>query len=70
MPTSSDHRRRRQLDELRELCRRGALARAIDLAFEHFASFGPDEGVVALLEALAERDDHRRRLVDLRAVQP
>jgi hypothetical protein len=42
-------RRQRQLDELDELCRRGAVGRAIDLAFEHFAQFGTDAEVIDLL---------------------
>jgi len=67
-------RRVRQLDELRELCRRGAVARAIDLAFEHIACFGRDDSVVVLLEAAAARieadDDVHRRLCELRAVDP
>ena len=43
----------RQRDELRALCATGALARAIDLAFEHFADFGRDDAIVTLLaEAL------------------
>ena len=48
-------RRQRQLDELRSLCGSGAVARAIDLAFAHFADFGHDDEVVALLEAAVER---------------
>ena len=66
------HRRQRQLDELRDLCRRGAVARAIDLAFEHFACFGRDDGVVALLEhALEQGEETRlvRRVAELRAVR-
>ena len=67
-------RRGRQLEELRELCRRGAVERAIDLAFEHIACFGRDDSVVGLLEAAAARieatDDVRRRLSELRAVDP
>ena len=42
-------RHQRQLDELRALCRSGRVGRAVDLAFEHFACFGRDELVVALL---------------------
>ena len=70
----SDQRRRRQLDQLRDLCRRGAIARAIDLAFEHFVCFGQDDDVVVLLEAVVGRADGdadlRRRLAALRAVRP
>ena len=68
--SSSEVRRRRQLDELRELCQRGALSRAIDLAFEHFACFGQDDDVVVLLEGAAAKTtvpcDVRRRLLALR----
>ena len=63
-------RRQRQRDELRELCRSGALARAIDLAFQHFADFGRDETVLDLLATAIERlgapDDVRRRFENLR----
>jgi hypothetical protein len=68
----SAHRRQRQLDELRDLCRRGAVARAIDLAFEHFACFGRDDGVVALLEHALEQGGEPglgRRVAELRAVR-
>src|SRR3954454_5285601 len=44
-------RRQRQLDELRRMCDSGAVARATDLAFAHFADFGPDHDIVALLAA-------------------
>lgn len=68
----SDRRRRRQLDQLVELCERGAVSRAIDLAYEHFACFGRDEEVLVLLEASVERcgagDDLERRYLGLRAV--
>ncbi len=64
-------RRQRQLDELRALCRSGAVARAIDLAFEHFAHFGPDDEVVRLLASAAEQADVpqrlHQRLAELRA---
>jgi hypothetical protein len=47
-------RRDRQRAELRQLCRSGPLSRAVDLAFAHFADFGRDEEVLALLaDALA-----------------
>lgn len=42
-------RRQRQLDELRNLCSAGAVPRAIDLAFEHFAHFGRDDEIIDLL---------------------
>ena len=71
--TPSPHRRRRQLDQLRDLCDRGAVARAIDLAFEHFACFGRDDDIVVLLEQVVDRTESsgalRRRLLELRAVQ-
>lgn len=44
-------RRTRQHAELRHLCSEGQVARAIDLAFEHFADFGSDEELVAVLAA-------------------
>ena len=50
-------RRQRQLDELARLCRAGAVDRAIDLAFGHFAEFGADGAVLELLTgALADRE--------------
>lgn len=50
-------RRQRQLDELGGLCRSGAVDRAIDLAFGHFAEFGADGAVLELLAgALASRE--------------
>jgi hypothetical protein len=69
----SSARRQRQLDQLRELCRRGAIARAIDLAVEHFAAFGQDDSVVVLLEAACDcrsvGPEERRRLDVLRAAR-
>lgn len=66
-------RRQRQLDELRGLCRCGAVARAIDLAFEHFADFGCDDDIVDLLadaiEYTGATDDARRRCAELLASQ-
>lgn len=51
--SGSASRRGRQLDELRCLCEAGAVSRAIDLAFEHFADFGlTDELVAVITEAL------------------
>jgi hypothetical protein len=62
-------RRQRQLDELRDLCRSGAVAHAVDLAFEHFADFGRDEGLVGLLAEAIERtqppEEVRRRFGEL-----
>lgn len=48
-------RRQRQFDEVRSLCRSGIVGRAVDLAFEHFACFGPDERVIEVLaEAIGQ----------------
>ena len=55
-------RRQRQLDELAALCSSGAVGRAIDLAFEHFARFGSDGDVVRLLGDAVERSDVPERL--------
>jgi hypothetical protein len=64
-------RRQRQLDQLGDLCRAGAVPRAIDLAFEHFAQFGRDDEVVDLLAGALEHADVpervRERLTELRA---
>ena len=64
-------RRQRQLDELRALCRSGAVPRAVDLAFEHFAVFGRDDQVVGILAtAVAEAAvpaEVRRRFAELAA---
>ena len=67
-------RRQRQLDELRSLCRSSAtLARAIDLAFQHFAEFGRDDEIVHLLaEAVLSIDtpnEARRRFAELCAAR-
>lgn len=48
-------RRARQLDELRALCAAGAVNRAIDLAFEHFADFGLTDELVAVISDALER---------------
>ncbi len=62
-------RRQRQVDELRRLCTSGAVARAVDLAFAHFADFGRDDDVVALLTETVARSERngavRSRLVEL-----
>ncbi len=42
-------RRQRQRGELCALCASGAVARAVDLAFEHFALFGRDAYVIDVL---------------------
>ncbi len=64
-------RRQQQFDELRDLCRSGGVARAVDLAFEHFATFGRDAEVVDLLGAALEQtvvpDDLLRRFAELAA---
>ena len=62
-------RRQRQIDQLGALCDSGHVARAVDLAFEHFATFGRDELIIGLLTQAV--DHHpvgaaiRRRLADL-----
>ena len=66
----TDTRRRRHLDELCALCARGQVARAIDLAFEHFADEGRDGATVEILRAaIAERGvitvEVRNRLAEL-----
>lgn len=72
-PGSIVTRRQRQLDELRNLCSNGAIGRAIDLAHEHFADFGPvDDVTVLIFEAieLAEVTDAiRAKLNELLAAQ-
>ena len=61
----------RQLDELRDLCRTDGAARAVDLAFEHFACFGPDGNVIVMLADVIARTEPaphvRRRFAELRA---
>ena len=65
-------RQQRQLAELRALCSEGRVGRAVDLAFEHFACFGSDPSVLALLAAAAgdgaAQDQLRRRLAELAAL--
>jgi hypothetical protein len=67
-------RRERQRDELRRLCQSGALVRAVDLAFEHFADFGRSADIVELLAAAIERTAAaavvRRRFGELSDVRP
>jgi hypothetical protein len=64
-------RRQRQLDELWRLCTSGAVARAVDLAFAHFADFGRDDELLSLLAETVARSggpDHvRARLGELTA---
>ena len=50
-------RRQRQINELGDLCSAGAVVRAIDLAFEHFAYFGPDAEIIELLALAIEHGD-------------
>jgi hypothetical protein len=57
--------RQRQSNQLRELCCAGAVVRAIDLAFEHFAHFGRDDQIIEMLSHAMEDPDiagraHRR----------
>jgi hypothetical protein len=67
--TEQMSRRQRQLDELTALCRRGAVARAIDLAFEHVAMFGTDDDLIRLLRDTIVRpgvpERVRRRFTEL-----
>ena len=67
-------RRQRQLDELRDLCVTGAIGHAIDLAYEHFAEFGPDDYIAHLMvEAMDEGavgGALRRRFAELPSFQP
>ena len=64
-------RRQRQFDELRDLCSAGAVARAIDLAFEHFGCFGRDDDIIDVIDAAIARGDcpgrASQRLDELRA---
>ncbi len=66
-------RRQRQLDELRGLCSIGAIGRAIDLAYEHFADFGRVDDIRILLAEAMEHaevpDAVRRRFDELLASQ-
>ena len=61
----------RQRLELLRLCQAGAVGRAVDLAFEHFADFGPDGEVLAHLADAIGADgappSARRRFDELRA---
>jgi len=50
-------RRQRQFDELQSLCSAGAVARAIDLAYEHFAHFGRDDEIIDLLARAVDGAD-------------
>lgn len=61
--------RHRQSNQLRDLCRAGAVVRAIDLAFEHFAHFGRDDKIIEMLAHALEGPDvagrARRRFDEL-----
>jgi len=63
-------RRDRQRAELERLCDAGALARAVDLAFAHFADYGLDQHILDLLSARLDRTGTtpalRRRFSELR----
>ena len=67
-------RRERQLEELRRLCASGAVNRAIDLAFEHFADFGLTDDLVVIITDALERTDApaavRDRFASLCATRP
>jgi hypothetical protein len=67
-------RQQRHIDQLRALCAAGHVARAVDLAFEHFATFGRDERVISLLAEAVVHDPAgeaiRRRLDELDATGP
>ena len=54
-------RRQRQFDQLCDLCSAGAVVRAIDLAFEHFAHFGRDGEIIDLLAQAIEQADSGER---------
>jgi hypothetical protein len=64
-------RQQRHIDQLRALCAAGHVARAVDLAYEHFATFGRDERVIDLLTQAVVHDPAadaiRRRLDELHA---
>jgi hypothetical protein len=61
--------RQRQSDQLRDLCYAGAVVRAVDLAFEHFAHFGRDDEIIEILTHAMESPDvagrTRRRFAEL-----
>lgn len=62
-------RRDRQRAELHRLCGTGHLSRAVDLAFAHFADYGRDEELLALLAGALARSPTtpvlRRRFTEL-----
>jgi len=55
-------RRQQQFNELRDLCVAGRVARAIDLAFEYFASFGRQDEIIDLLAHAVENADDLGRV--------
>ena len=61
--------RQRQSNQLRDLCCSGAVVRAIDLAFEHFAHFGRDDEIIDMLTQAMEDAEvagcARRRFAEL-----
>ena len=61
--------RQRQSNQLRDLCCTGAVGRAIDLAFEHFAHFGRDDELLEMLTQAMENPHVagcvRRRFAEL-----
>ena len=50
-------RRARQHAEIVRLCRSGALRRALDLAYQHVADFGPDDELAEHLSRAFETTD-------------
>ena len=66
---SDTSRQGRQLDELRQLCSAGAVSRAVDLAFEHFADFGLTDELISVITDALERtgapESLRHRFADL-----
>lgn len=63
-------RRDRQRAELIAMCATGSARRAIDLAFGHLTEFGPDDDLLARMQAVLDGRDltpaDRRRFDDLR----
>ena len=47
-------RQQRQIVQLRALCAAGQVGRAVDLAFEHFATFGRDDHIIDVLTAAVD----------------
>ena len=62
-------RHQQQFREIGDLCRSGEVARAIDLAFVHFAAFGREDRIIELLaHAISENESAgtvRRRFSEL-----